>query len=693
MSAIETINALFLCDGAVSAHDIGDGPWMRQEHIRTRGPRADLNLQLDPLDTQLQGAVSGIANDLLYIACCCMAADQRINRGSKQIDVHRRKWRRHFTMVVPVSSPKVWNRSEVASALSEALRFATDDEWSFSFVKQPPHTLRQTLFGKATDRAMRGNPDCVVLFSGGMDSLCAMVEATVDEGRRPLALSFRSAHQTTHGQVELVRSLRQRLDEWWLPHVGFSAHRQGGQEPDTSQRSRAFVLAALGCAVAESLGIQDVLLPDNGYVSINPPISGELAGALASRSTHPTLLRLVNDLVSLLFPDQSIMVANPLADRTRAEALEILKRYGFQGLITQTLTCGKFRSHKQSRAVPHCGTCSQCVDRRFAVVTAGLEEIEPADRYVVDLFTQELAKGEAMKVAPMFVTFAQRAFNLSPEAIITLIPQLTSCLDPQSDDVERDALNLADLLWRHSREVTTVVAEMITRHRHDLAAGTLPERSLLRLIMGGASAVEVPQASRVVDSVSVDMVPTMERRGKYWHFVFQGEKVVVGHQKGFEYISRLLKAPHQEIHASLLASGGIGEVTSTAHAVDAGLRVGSMFDPVLDSKGEKSLRQEIGRLKSQREKGLNQHQVEEIDRQILELERYLARSRGLKGRPREFTGDDERARGAVTKAINRALAELESQLPALYLHLKDSIRTGRLVVYAPHPSVSWSIAV
>lgn len=687
-------DALFLCDGAPVPRQLANEPWTHREEIRSSGPRPELNLQLDTLDTKLHGVVSGVANDLLYIACCCLAADQRIDRGSKQIDIHRRKWRRHFTMVLPVSSPTLWARPDVTAALREALGFATEDDWSFAFVKLPPATVRQTLFGKETDRVLRGNPDCVVLFSGGMDSLCATVEAIADRGQRPLALSFRSANQVAHGQADLVRAVRQRFPDWLLPHLAFSSQRRGGPEPDPSQRSRAFVLAALGCAVAESLGIETVLLADNGYVSINPPISGELAGALASRGTHPTLLRLVNRLVSLLF-SQPIMLINPLADQTRAEALETLKRHNCQDLISSTLTCGKFRSPRQSGAVPHCGTCSQCVDRRFAVIRAGLEDVDPADRYVVDLFTQDLVGGEALKVAPMYVRFAQEAGQLTPEGIVTATPHLTACLDDASGDVHRDALELGHLLWRHSREVTAVVAEMIGRYPRELATGVLPDRSLLRLVMGAASVPASgtePVTLRADDRDWTGDAPSMELKGTCWHVVFNGEKAVVRDRKGFAYISRLLKEPDQEIGASLLASGGIGEVTSMAEVAEAGLTVGSTFDEVLTVEDENYLRTHIDFLRAERHKTKDLERQSDIDREIEAVETHIAKTRGRGGRPRTFADNDERARASVKRAIDRALAELAVHLPALHEHLRDSIHTGRRVTYAPRPPVHWDIA-
>ena len=38
---------------------------------------------------------------------------------------------------------------------------------------------------------------------------------------------------------------------------------------------------------------------------------------------------------------------------------------------------------------PHCGQCSQCIDRRFAILAAGQEHEDPAEAYKVDLFLGE----------------------------------------------------------------------------------------------------------------------------------------------------------------------------------------------------------------------------------------------------------------------------------------------------------------
>lgn len=693
MSAPDAKSALFVCDDAPVPPALTYAQWDLEDTIVSAGPKAKLNLRIDTLSGNLSGSVSDRAEDLLYIACCCMAADQRISRGTKQTDVHRRKWRRQITLVVPVYEPALWSQPVVTEALAQSLGFATDDTWTFSFVPRRREARPGLLFGKDDDRAVRGDPDSIILFSGGMDSLCAAVESVAEMGMRPTALSFKSATQVSRTQTELIDAIRERFPNWRLPHIGFSSQRSGGNEPDPSQRTRAFAVAALGCAVAESLGVESVVLADNGYVSINPPITGELAGALASRGTHPTFIRLLNHLVQLVF-DQPVVVTNPLADRTRAEGLELLKQHGCADLIRLAMTCGKFRSPYQGLVTPHCGVCSQCVDRRFAVIRAGLEEFDPADRYVTDIFLDELSPGEARKIAPMYVMFAQRCAYRTPEQIFGLVDQLYGCLDPEVSDIQQEAYSLGYLLRRHSREVTAVLGEMIARYSGKLANGELPAASLLRYATAGPTSMSDATTATHADSVpEKPSQPIMRRSGNYWHFIFQGEKATVRHLKGFTYLSMLLRAPNTRVPARLLASGEPADIKASDGQVrDAGLSMETVYDEILPRDGEEYLTKHLDYLAAERAAGVDPKRAEAIDTEVEQIRTYIANAKGLGGRRRMFSANDERARVSVTQAVNKALEELQMVSPALHQHLDATLSKGHFFQYAPHPQLRWDVA-
>jgi hypothetical protein len=56
---------------------------------------------------------------------------------------------------------------------------------------------------------------------------------------------------------------------------------------------------------------------------------------------------------------------------------------------------------------PHCGHCSQCIDRRFAVLAAGQENEDPAEAYKVELFTDERPPGPDREMSLAYVRSAR----------------------------------------------------------------------------------------------------------------------------------------------------------------------------------------------------------------------------------------------------------------------------------------------
>lgn len=339
---------LAICDEAMLPPGWVGAEWERLR-IRTTGDEDRLNLRADSLAGHRFGPLADRADDLIRIAAYAYAVDQQVSRGGDR-DPQRRRWRRELALCIPVAEPAFWRTPAVQAALTEALAFATDDTWHVAF-SPADHRQLPLRLGASPSRSL-DPPTAVILLSGGLDSLCATVEAVARDGQRPLLVSHRSAPHVDHVQQALADGLRQQFPDWDFPHLSFWIHQQGREAIERTRRTRGFLVAALGSAVAGQFHLPEVLLADNGYVSINPPINAQLVGALNSRGTHPAFLRLVQRLTDLVFPDE-VQVANPLADRTRAEALTTLQEQTCLDLIPLTRSCAKSRL---PQATPHCGS-------------------------------------------------------------------------------------------------------------------------------------------------------------------------------------------------------------------------------------------------------------------------------------------------------------------------------------------------
>lgn len=674
------MRALIRCDGVPVPAGVAAADWSVRKEIASRGPAPSLNLRAQNLAGTVLTAVGARAADLVQIAAYIYAADQDLSRGGPA-DVSGRAWRRQIALCLPVGDPAFWRQEHICHALAEVLSFLTEDCWEFHFSPAPPEARQLTLDVDAS--TLLRVPDSVVLFSGGADSLCTTVEAVAAHGHRPLLVSHRPAPHLDARQRALAGALRDRLPQWSFPQLSFWVHHRGADPSETSQRSRAFLFAGLGAAVAAELGIGRVLLGDNGIVSLNLPFSGQLVGALASRSTHPRFLRLFNDFVAAVLP-MAPRIENPLLFRTRAEVLAILAEAGCPDLLQETNSCSRGRARPAS--APHCGYCSQCVDRRFGAIAAGLEEHDLGERYGLDIFTQPLPDGEARTVAESYVRFARQLRATAEEQLFGDYPQLYDCLDPRDPAPEETALRLTTLLKRHAGGVLGVMAAMVARHSERIASGTLPEGSLIRLAIGGAPREPV---------ADMEHTHVFRRAGQAWEVAFRGQVAHIRHAKGLGYIVRLLGHPGREFRAAELAAG-LSPRSGMSGVANAG--GGMQFpgareaDEVLDRKAKAEYRRYIedlqGDLRTAQAAG-DLQRAARIQGEIATIEHELRAATGLGGRTRTFRGPDDKAREAVSKAIHRSLRTIETYHPPLGRHLRGALKIGFRCSYLPDPPITW----
>ena len=698
MSGPVAPRALFLCDGAAAPSELEVNGWGTPHVISTRGRDPELTLVLEGLARKVAGEIHPRAWDLARIAACCYAADLRVPK-SGGTDVHRTRWRRELAIVVPVAEPAFWSDEDVGARLEEALGFATEDAWTIRFVqgRADEHQLRITW----AEQGLVSPPTAVILFSGGTDSLCALVEA-LHRGENPVVVSHWPARHIRSRQDTLFAGVKARFQKWDVPHASFEIHRRGKGQVEASQRTRGFLYACLGAALADHYGTGEVRLADNGYVSVNPPISDQLIGALASRSTHPKFLHLVNGLLALVFP-AGIRVTNPFWDRTRAQALEVLEEAGCAHLLASTYSCGKQQGHQAGR--PLCGGCSQCVDRRVAVLAAGLEDHDPVSRYELDLFTGALREGEARTVALDYVRFAAGTRGLGPRALYARVPQLDDCLVPDDPDFAAREIGIARVLLDHAEETMRVVSAMAARLSDDLANRTLPPTSLLRLWIGPGSdpattAGVGARAEITADTPAarfglavVDESSTFLRQGETWVVKFRGQ---IGHYKlslGITQLTHLLENQGQELDVIALASC----VASPHHrgpSPEGTTSWSSGLGPVQTPGGKKFLTERYAQLTEEINAARAEGRSDRVAR-LLE-DRKLVRklqqeAKGIGGRDREMAGPEERARKSVSGNIHGCYERMRHAIPLFVEHAEQFVRLGVPPYYRPDPPENWLI--
>ena len=74
---------------------------------------------------------------------------------------------------------------------------------------------------------------------------------------------------------------------------------------------------------------------ENGVVSINLPLAGDVIGGRATRTTHPKVLRGLEGLFLLLL-DRQIRIQTPLQRLTKKEVTQLIEAGGMADLLSKT---------------------------------------------------------------------------------------------------------------------------------------------------------------------------------------------------------------------------------------------------------------------------------------------------------------------------------------------------------------------
>lgn len=687
MSDPDVRRALFVCDGAVAPPEVVDQDWTISRAISTRGDDPAFVVVLEGLARKVMGEVHPRARDLIRIAACCFAADLQLPREG--IDVHRVRWRREFHLWITVTDPAFWSDPCVTRRLTDTLAFATEDTWHLQF--QHDGAGDQDIRIVFTEVPSPRRPDTVVLFSGGSDSLCALVDALRSDGREPVVVSHWPAGHIKGRQNALLHAVEERFQHWDIPHASFEIHRVGKGRVESSQRSRSFLYASLGAAIAAQYGITEVRLADNGYVSVNPPISDQLVGALASRGTHPKFLHLANQLLALVFPS-GIHLINPLWNKTRAEAFGILVDAGCADLLALTYTCGQ--QHGLPKGKSHCGGCSQCVDRRMAVIAAGLEQHDPIERYDLDLFADPLPDGEPRTIAVSFVRFAERHASLTPEDILDDVPQLDECFIADDPEFRKKIAGIPAMLNRHAQETIRAVTVMRDRAHAANTLTALAPNALLTLWSPRDCGAKPEDAAARFGVAVVDYSSSLVHTAGTWILEFRGEKGYIGNLTGMGQLAHLLEHPTQRLDILALDDGRAVAVRKplTLEDLRAGFN-GSLGD-IITAGGEEVLTTYLAEIPNWIEvakaKG-RRAEIGELKAQAALIQRELRTARNIRGERRTSGDPKEQARKNVSKNVQKCYLRLRGQVPAFVKHAKQCVHIKIPAFYEPDPPETWTV--
>lgn len=318
--------------------------------------------------------VPDLAQDFLCIASCIYAADKAVPRAGEDD-----KWTRHLAIEIPVEHIATW--TSVADELSDCIGFLTGDRWEISF-RHGEKRLVQKKPRKRRIRSKRATGDAVCLFSGGLDSFIGAVDWLTDNPTGKLLLVGHydgdvSGPGSDQKKLEVI--CKQKFAGRFSlaqTRVGLSS---GGA--DTNFRSRSLLFIALGTYFAELLEADaPVMIPENGPIALNFPLTPARRGSCSTRTVHPNFIGGLNKIfgqVGILNP-----VHNPYELKTKGEMVaECRDQNLLSSAYAITRSCAKAsrRMHWINMKGPSgtaplgCGICVPCLFRRAALHKRGLD--------------------------------------------------------------------------------------------------------------------------------------------------------------------------------------------------------------------------------------------------------------------------------------------------------------------------------
>jgi len=318
------------------------------------------NPVVDPvkrLGVQLSPAVM----DFMTISLAVTAADTFVKREKAA-----NGWVREIKLQLPLYEPEPW--LALQRKLEKALHFLSGDLWSLELrgggCKPPTPYRRRDRFHLVKLRQL----DCVCLFSGGLDSTIGAIDLFV-QGKKPLLVSHAYKGDKLH-QDAIAAQLNKRCSRF---AVNANPQLASG-EPDTTMRTRSInfiAFAATGCnAVSEvnQLETVDLFIPENGFISLNAPLTSSRIGSLSTRTTHPHFLTAIKEIFESVGIKANII--NPYQFLTKGEMIQSCRdQNALQTVIADTVSCSHWKRKNQQ-----CGCCVPCLIRRAAIAKGGLQE-------------------------------------------------------------------------------------------------------------------------------------------------------------------------------------------------------------------------------------------------------------------------------------------------------------------------------
>ena len=330
----------------------------RKNNIATIGNSVIDNLK------RLGVELTPAAFDYLTLALAVTAADTFVQRKNAADG-----WSRKIELKLSLYKPAPWIAQK--NNMEKLLHFLSGDLWKLKITDggcPPPIPYsRRSRYRLINLEKL----DCVCLFSGGVDSTVGALDL-LSNSRKPLLVSHSYTHDKSL-QDAIAKKLKGKFSRFAINANPLPPQLLQGST-DISMRTRSFNFFALGviggCALSKINKLKQVELfvPENGFISLNAPLTSRHIGSLSTKTTHPYYVQSVQSLFEAT--KINVTLINPYQFKTKGEMLkECADQKTLREVVQDTVSCSNWK-----RKGKQCGRCVPCLIRRAAFALLDFRE-------------------------------------------------------------------------------------------------------------------------------------------------------------------------------------------------------------------------------------------------------------------------------------------------------------------------------
>lgn len=301
-----------------------------------------------------KGAIDPIKWDFLTIALGISAADYAVIR-----DTTFDGWTRRIELTISVVHPDIWAQ-RLISKLEKCLMILTGDIWELHIIGNGPEQLETS---KRRKPFSYEKYDSICLLSGGSDSLVGALDL-VSDNRHPLFVSetVRKSKQIRDEILESIYGKDMAREMICLSPNIRSSNKNAVCEMTTRSRSIRFIAYAVAASslINKPKTTVEIHIPENGFISINPPLTIGRHGSLSTKTTYPPYLDGLQEIFDML--NFNVKIVSDYRFKTKGEMFINCKdQIRLKSLLSKAVSCGKIGRRQRA-----CGKCVPCIVRRAA---------------------------------------------------------------------------------------------------------------------------------------------------------------------------------------------------------------------------------------------------------------------------------------------------------------------------------------